>query len=203
MSNAELAARMGAFMGLLTAIHFTIDFVCQSHAEAMVKHKDWKVRAKHCLIYTAPFVPFLSWVGVTPMQTVACANVLFWSHFLEDTYLPVFLWAKWVRRPPSMQWKVYVGNGGTLLSGPEEFVGKIPIRTDRAIDDGVLGWREEIVLKVGDRKLHPAEAQRMLDQRGFLEFIETPLGKILMIAIDQIVHIAFLVPVAWVCSQIK
>jgi hypothetical protein len=31
-------------------------------------------------------------------------------------------------------------------------------------------------------------------QKGFLQFIQTPLGKILMIAIDQIIHLTFLWP---------
>ena len=32
---------------------------------------------------------------------------------------------------------------------------------------------------------------------GFVEFVQTPLGKILMIAIDQISHLVFLIPIAW------
>ena len=28
--------------------------------------------------------------------------ILFVSHFVEDTYIPVILWAKWIRRPPQM-----------------------------------------------------------------------------------------------------
>ena len=36
---------------------------------------------------------------------------------------------------------------------------------------------------------------------GFMEFVQTPLGKILMIAIDQIIHLAFLFPIAWLILQ--
>ncbi len=32
---------------------------------------------------------------------------------------------------------------------------------------------------------------------GFKLFVQTGLGKILMIAIDQIIHIAFLFPIVW------
>ena len=201
MTHAELAMRIGAFTGLLAVVHFAVDFVFQSHAEAMVKHNRWKVRAKHCLIYTAPFVPLLQWIGVGFWQTVVCANVLFWSHFCEDTYLPVFWWAKWMRRPPSMRWSVSRGPGGVVLLGPEEFVGKVPVRTNRPVGTDEAAWREEVVLLAADGKISAEEAQRRLDSRGFLEFVETPLGKILMVAIDQIVHILFLLPVAWYCAQ--
>jgi hypothetical protein len=34
-------------------------------------------------------------------------------------------------------------------------------------------------------------------KRGFGEFVQTPIGKILMIAIDQIIHLAFLFPIVW------
>lgn len=36
---------------------------------------------------------------------------------------------------------------------------------------------------------------------GFLEFIDTTLGKILLIAIDQIIHLAFLFPIAWIAMR--
>lgn len=44
------------------------------------------------------------------------------------------------------------------------------------------------------------EAQRVLDLEGFIAFVSEPLGKILLIAVDQIVHIAFLLPVAYMLA---
>ena len=57
---------LAGFLAILTFIHFVVDWIFQSHAEAMVKHNNPKVRAKHCAIYTAGFVPlllFFIWAG--------------------------------------------------------------------------------------------------------------------------------------------
>ena len=136
----------GGFFSLLAFIHFFVDWIFQSHAEAMVKHNNSKVRAKHCFIYTLGFVPLLGFcyfVGALAFwQLVASIFILFVSHFVEDTYLPVLLWAKYIRRPPEMA--------------------------------------------------PPADPKV-----GFIAFVQTPLGKILMIAIDQIIHLAFLFPIVW------
>lgn len=132
--EVKLAAAGGLF-AVFTFIHFFVDWVFQSHAEAMVKHNNWKVRAKHCLIYTLGFVPILIWLKFSTIKFLIGVNVLFWSHFIEDTYLPVYLWAKYIRKPTEM------------LVDPKE---------------------------------------------GFIAFISTSLGKILMITIDQIIHLSFL-----------
>src|SRR5580704_673302 len=99
-------ALMGGLFAVLGFIHFFVDWIFQSHAEAMVKHNNPKIRAKHCLIYTLGFVPllFFCWhVGaLLAWQFVASLVILFVSHFVEDTYLPVFYWAKYIRRPPEM-----------------------------------------------------------------------------------------------------
>ena len=50
---------IGSFFALLTFIHFFSDWIFQTHSEAMIKHNNWKIRAKHCLIYTFIFIPFL------------------------------------------------------------------------------------------------------------------------------------------------
>jgi hypothetical protein len=132
----------GGLFAILAFIHFFVDFIFQSHSEAMIKHNNAKVRAKHCLIYTLGFLPLIItlvyWNAYTQMEAFIAMNVLFWSHYLEDTYLLIVLWAKYIRRPPQM--------------------------TDNPTD--------------------------ML--KGFKEFIDTTLGKILMIVLDQVVHLAFL-----------
>src|ERR1700677_537230 len=133
----------GGFFALLAFIHFFTDWIFQSHAEAMVKHNNPKIRAKHCLIYTLGFVPllFFCWhIGaLLAWQFVASLLILFFSHFYLDTYHGVFLWAKYIRRPPEMD--------------------------------------------IENKK------------SGFVAFIQTTLGKILMISIDQISHLLFLWPV--------
>ncbi len=126
---------------LLTFLHFAADWVFQSHAEAMAKSTHGGIRAKHCLIYTVICCGVIAWVApVALSKLVAIATLLFISHFFEDTYLPVYVWARYIRKPLEMQARATV----------EEFTA----------------------------------------------FASTALGKILLIAIDQIVHILFLIPVA-------
>jgi hypothetical protein len=151
-----IIAIMGGLFAVLAFIHFFVDWIFQSHSEAMVKHNNPKIRAKHCLIYTLGFVPLLALVGFSFYEWLIALNILFWSHFCEDTYLPVYYWAKWIRRPPEM-------------TQPRK-------RTE------VDGY---VTILPPDPKA------------GFVEFVQTPLGKILMIAIDQIIHLAFLFPIAW------
>ncbi len=150
-------ALTGGLFSILVFIHFFVDWIFQSHAEAMVKHNNPKVRAKHCLIYTIGFVPFMALFHLSWMEWLFALNLLFWSHFIEDTYFPVYLWAKYIRKPPEMFKPITV------------------TYTD------------------GYTKVLPPSTRT-----GFLEFINTPMGKILMIAIDQIIHIAFLFPIAWI-----
>lgn len=134
----------GGLFAILAFIHFFVDWVFQSHDEAMVKHSNSFVRAKHCLIYTIGFVPLFLYLDFPFWKLFLAINILFWSHFFEDTYIPVFLWAKHIRKPPEME------------------------------DD---------------------------PQHGFIVFISTPLGKILMIAIDQIIHLSFLFPIVYLMMR--
>jgi hypothetical protein len=151
----------GGLFAALAFIHFFVDWIFQSHAEAMIKHNNAKIRAKHCLIYTLGFVPllvFCVYVSVlTVWELIACLLILFISHFCEDTYIPVYWWAKFIRRPPEMT---------------------EPIKESTGIDGYV-------------RVLDPDP------KKGFALFIQTTLGKILMITIDQIIHLTFLFPIVW------
>jgi Protein of unknown function (DUF3307) len=151
-----IVALMGGIFAVLTFIHFFVDWIFQSHSEAMVKHNNPKIRAKHCLIYTAGFMPLLWFCHFNWIELLVAANILFWSHFCEDTYIPVFLWAKYIRRPPEM-------------TQPRKSV-------------GVDGY---VTILPPDAKV------------GFVDFIQTAMGKILMITIDQLVHLIFLFPIAW------
>lgn len=156
----------GGLFAVFAFVHFFVDWIFQSHAEAMVKHNNPKIRAKHCLIYTLGFVPLMWALGFTNWEWVFGLNILFWSHFCEDTYLPVYLWAKHIRKPPEM----------------------------------IEPWKETYMRPNGEMafKVHPADPKR-----GFVEFVQTPLGKILMIAIDQIIHLSFLFPLVWMVMRHK
>jgi hypothetical protein len=150
----------GGLFAVFAFVHFFVDWIFQSHAEAMVKHNNPKIRAKHCLIYTLGFVPLIYFLHFSLLEWVVGLNILFWSHFVEDTYMPVYLWAKYIRRPPEM----------------------------------IEPWKETVTREDGSKavKVHPPDPKR-----GFIEFVQTPLGKILMIAIDQIIHLSFLFPLVW------
>lgn len=205
MDRLAIAALTGGFLAILVFIHFFVDWIFQSHDEAMVKHNNWKVRAKHCAIYTFPFIVFLYWCDLSSSQLLIAAAILFFSHFIEDTYYPVLLWAKYIRRPPEMQWRISGIHGKLLLIGPKIFVGPFPQRRDTPIGEPET-WRDKVFSECGKeysagfrddcnrRALN--KAQRELDHRGFKEFIDGTMGKVLMIAIDQIIHISFLIPIA-------
>jgi hypothetical protein len=149
-------SNFGGLFAILAFIHFAIDFVLQSHDEAMIKHNTPRIRAKHCLIYTLGFFPIMWLLNFQVWELVVGMNILFWSHYVEDTYVPVFLWAKYIRRPPEM-------------TQPYK---------DKILD--------------GYISVQPPDAER-----GFKQFIETTMGKILMVAIDQIIHLTFLFPLVW------
>ena len=137
----DLIARMGGILAILGMIHFVIDWVFQSHATAMSKHKDAYVRALHCLLYVTPFVALFGLLHVPPFATANLTGWLWLTHFFEDSYWPVVWWAKHIRRPLELE--------------------------------GLANLRQ---------------------------WFDTPLGKILLIAIDQIIHIVCLLPVAYVLA---
>ena len=162
-------ALTGGLLSVLVFVHFFVDWIFQTHSEAMVKHNNPKIRAKHCAIYTAGFVPFMWLFNFSLLEWLVALNVLFWSHFAEDTYVPVYLWAKYIRKPPEM-------------TSPRK--------------------AEMILQQQDDGSFKPHQAVLPPDPKeGFKEFIQTPMGKILMIAIDQIIHIAFLIPIAWMMMR--
>jgi len=137
-------AEAGGIFVVLTFVHFVVDWLFQSHDEAMRKSHEWRIRARHCAVYALSFLPVLWWVDLSDWRLFAALNVLFWSHFIEDTYVPVMLWLKYMRQPPQF----------------------------------TLGWES--------------------DEKKFWAFLEeSPIGYILMIAVDQIVHLTFLWPVVW------
>lgn len=147
-------ALAGGLFAILAFIHFFVDFICQTHFEAMNKHNNAKIRTRHCIIYAFGFVPIFYLFNFNYIEWLIGLNILFWSHFIEDSYYPVFLWAKYVRKPAEF-----------LLVGKAE-------------DLSSSGYPKN-------------------DKEAFLMFVMTPLGKILMIAVDQIIHLAFLFPIVW------
>lgn len=126
--TVEALAKTGGVFSVLAFVHFLIDWGLQTHQEAVNKSKNWRIRARHCLVYAAGFLPVFWLLGLSAGFSAMLFAILWVSHFIEDTYWPVFLWVKYVRRPPSLD---------------------------------------------------------------TVEFVKTPLGLILVIAMDQIIHLAF------------
>lgn len=126
--TVEALSRIGGVFAVLAFAHFAVDWGLQSHQEAMKKSKNWRIRARHCLIYSLGFLPVFWLLDLSAAFSAVLFSILWVSHFIEDTYWPVFLWAKYIRRPPSLD---------------------------------------------------------------TVEFVKTPLGLILVITMDQIIHLAF------------
>lgn len=153
-------ALVGGIFAILAFIHFFVDWIFQSHAVAMVKHNNPKILAKHCLIYTIGFVPLFFLCNFSWAEWLIALNILFWSHFYLDTYHGVYLWSKYIRRPPEM-------------TAPIKSIG---------IDGYVT------IIAPDPRK-------------GFVQFVQTTLGKTLLIAIDQILHLFCLLLIAWLIMR--
>jgi hypothetical protein len=164
MNIVQLAVVGGVF-AVLVFIHFVVDWLFQTHDQAMAKATDALVRAKHCTVYTMGFVPLLWALHVPMVLAVLCIQILFWSHYLEDTYVPVYLWAKYVRKPKGVNFI----NAAVLNSTQG---GLAP------------GYQTETF-------------EYAKDILGFKTWMGTPLGAILGITVDQIIHLAFLLLVAF------
>jgi hypothetical protein len=178
-------ANFGGILSILIFIHFFVDWIFQSHATAMAKHNRAVIRATHCLIYTCGFIPLLAfsmfYAELQPFEFAACLLILFFSHFIEDTYFPVFLWAKYIRRAPQFRDVVK----------PPVFRAKqlLNMKVQKQF------WYQEEDEAIYMPITYPS------DKAAFAAFIATPLGTVLMIAIDQIIHITFLLPIAWMIMR--
>ena len=111
MNRIEYISMAGGLFAVLSFVHFFVDFICQTHFEAMNKHNRPWIRARHCAVYTVGFVPILCFFNFGLLEWLAAVNILFWSHFYLDTYHGVFLWAKYVRQPPEFK---QIGTSGDL-----------------------------------------------------------------------------------------
>ena len=136
----ETLIAAGSLFSLLTFNHFVVDWGFQTHNEAMNKSHDWKWRARHCLIYAIGFIPLLMLMELNALELLASFLILFTSHFIEDTYIPVYFWAKYIRRMPMIRL------------------------------DGIQAFKAEF---------------------------SRPLGLILFITIDQLIHMLFLLPLVY------
>lgn len=86
-NHVSIIAQAGGLFAVFAFIHFFVDWVFQSHAEAMVKHNHADVRAKHCIIYTIGFIPLIYFLHYTYWECIAALNILFWRNiFIYNPY---------------------------------------------------------------------------------------------------------------------
>lgn len=150
----DFLTKVGSIFALAVFWHFIADWVFQSNQEAITKSRDSEVRAWHCIKYTAMMM--LPFIGMSIMGhwLVACAVgfILFVSHYVIDSYVPVMLWAKYLRKHPAFNEYKYV-------------------------------------------EVRKGEYHKVTDDEAFMKMASTPIGLILIITMDQLFHIAFLIPV--------
>jgi len=139
MTIATLSS-IGGLFALLAFNHFLVDWGFQTHHEATRKSTDWHWRARHCFIYMLGFLPILLLMGLEPWKLGVAQAILFFSHFVEDSYIPVYLWAKYIRQMPGLRL------------------------------DGTTAFKSEF---------------------------NHPLGLMLFVAVDQIIHLLFLFPLIY------
>lgn len=175
-------SRVGGIFAVLVFWHFVADWTFQTHRVAMAKAKDGSVRLGHCLLYGVAFIPFLVWCGCWgEWQCTAAMAILVGSHYVIDSYVPVILWAKHLRRAPQF---ADVINPADVRHGPQHVTASEPNSTG-------TGWRDFSV----ERVMYAS------DEDAFRAFASTPIGCILMVVMDQLFHVAFLLPVAWLVTH--
>lgn len=147
-----MLVKLGSIWFVLFVIHFN-DWFFQSQAQAIAKSKDSNVRTEHCAVYTSFFMALFIWVGCNVGQILLLSAWIFWTHWFEDTYVPVMWWAKHLRKATEF---------GSAVWDPVKAV-----------------------------------AVPLTDEEAFKKFASTPVGLLLSITIDQMIHIVSLGPVAW------
>ncbi len=189
-----LAVLAGVFV-ILAFWHFPADWLFQTHKEALAKSENHLIRARHCLVYTAMYLPLLLLLRirmdywgpqlVLGWQFYASLAILFFTHFGIDTYWPVMMWAKYLRRAPQFK-DVVKPLTFTKQQWDDVISGKV-----KMVASPPKGWSDKEV----DRITYPS------DKEAFRAFFMTPIGAILCITMDQMFHLACLWPVAWLMAN--
>lgn len=212
MDLLVMLAVLGGIYVILAFWHFPADWLFQSQKEALAKAKNHLVRARHCLVYTLLFVPLLLLLRVRIHESVfdygpnaelvlgyqfwASLAILWFSHFVIDTYIPVMLWAKYLRRAPQFKQVRKTGPraDGSYTMTAEQYAKMLrPGGTVLATTGSILrkGWSDKEI----------DEVTYASDEDAFKAFFSTGVGAILCITMDQLFHLAFLWPVAWLIAN--
>ncbi len=139
---------------ILVLCHFAFDWVYQSHEEALASVK-----------YAVTFLPILWWFDMSAGAIAVSLTILFVTRYVFYSYVPVMLWAKYLRKAPQFN------NVGKVFP-PQP-------------------WQDKVIEERG----------YATDVDAFVAFAQTPLGLILMITMNQFLHIACLLPVAMLAMR--
>ena len=167
----------GGLFALLVFWHFFADWVFQSEKEALAKAENFWVRYRHVCTYTTLFVPFFWFVGFWNALTGVALCFLWLTHFFIDTYWPVKMWAKYLRRADQFK---HVVTTTLTKEQYEQFLSPGGLKT--LLHSGTVSL---------DDVKYPS------DKEALRAMFATPTGAILCITIDQLCHIACLLPVVW------
>lgn len=100
----------GGIFAILMFVHLLADWMTQTDSMARRKTEEspWML-AVHSAAYAAAYIPILSLLFDQTSMIVSVVLTLFMSHGAIDTYAPVWLWARFIRRPPEMKESPYAG----------------------------------------------------------------------------------------------
>lgn len=103
--SMSLVSNMGGILVILIFVHFIADWIMQTDAMARRKAEEspWLLII-HSIVYSVTFIPILVIVFDCSISMVITSFLaLMMSHGAIDTYTPIWLWARFVRRPMEMK----------------------------------------------------------------------------------------------------
>jgi hypothetical protein len=105
MFSIENPVQIGGLLALLTLFHFVADWILQSDTTAVAKFINPWALTRHAVEYTIGMGCLIGvFLGRLPMPAPwYIVALIFTSHWIEDTYVPVYLWAKYLRCTPELQ----------------------------------------------------------------------------------------------------
>jgi len=90
---------LGSLFSLMVLSHFVCDWLPQPESWAMVKHKNWAIRFMHSAVYAALMtIVFAALIDMHVLLAWIIFNVLWFAHFVEDTYWFPMWWLTNVRK---------------------------------------------------------------------------------------------------------
>jgi hypothetical protein len=92
----------GGLLAIFTLVHFMADWFPQSHRESYEKYTRKLIRLRHSVIYAIHFLPLILWLDMVDWTGLVSLVILVGSHYVIDSYWPIYMWMYYIRRPPEM-----------------------------------------------------------------------------------------------------